>query len=252
MRRYMMAFLLLLTIVAAMPQISDAASVAEGVHGQAGNENAGKKGQNDDDEDIDEDDTDDELYDWDKISQSMTKKESGLGLDFAKVRREYAVVASVASTGANEECGSKEKFYFQLLFENGSSGVVLANTQLPADGFRTGTDEVFFIRTNRDYGELQSVRIIPMPVGEGTFDKLKLDNITVSETDATGISEKWMIEDIGWIGSEGADYNAESEKEDRTIADISNVYGVTGQGTTVNLLVCLATTDFSYKDELLV
>lgn len=203
-----------------------------------------------------------ETYDWNELSQYMSAQDTERNLDFAKARREYAVVVSVASSGADEECGSNENFYFQLVFENGSSAAVLANSQLPADGFRTGEDEIFFIKTNRDYGDLQSVRVIPARAGENRdepFDKLKIDAITISETDESGVSEKWVVENVGWIGGDYDDTTAGSaddkgilSKTGKTIEQISNLYGVTSQGTTVNLFVCLTTANYGDEDNLVV
>ncbi len=192
-------------------------------------------------------------YDWDELSRAMTPEDTALGLGFADRRREYAVVVSVASSGADDDCGSKSDFYFQLIFEKGRSGVVLANTQLPADGFRTGETEVFYISTNRDYGDLESIRIIP-DVGEGEtrFDKLRIDTISVSETDASGVSEKWVFEDVGWIGSDYVDIAAGEADGDRTIEEISSLYGVSKKSSTINLLVCISTSDYGDEENMAV
>lgn len=82
---------------------------------------------------------------------------SNLGL--AKVRENYTVEVQVQSgtislLDSYGDNGSRNRFYFLLEFENGVSGYVLANQQLSADGFRSGSTESFTVSTNYDYGEL--------------------------------------------------------------------------------------------------
>ena len=87
-----------------------------------------------------------------------------------------------------EDAGSGNYFYFQLVFENGTSGVVLANQQLSSDSFRRGITESFQIKTTQNYGNIRSVRIICDNTSSTSdvFDKLNIENITVTLQGNTG------------------------------------------------------------------
>ncbi|MCR5451735.1 MAG: hypothetical protein K6F00_03800 [Lachnospiraceae bacterium] len=190
------------------------------------------------DEALEDGESFEESYDWETLKTYMSQEDTQKRLGFSKARHEYTVVASVANSGSDEECGSKDDFYFQLIFEKGNSGAVLANEQLSSDGFRTGKKESFIIKTNRDYGNLTGVRVIPSVKKKDDIDKLRLDKIAVYETLENGVTEQWLMEDVGWIGSRDNDGS-----ETVTLDDISYLYPITKTSTSLNLLLCIATCD---------
>lgn len=155
--------------------------------------------------------------DWDKVRYFMTDEEAQSALGFTKTRETYTVRVQVndegASTVSDGDCGSVNNFYFQLVFANGRSAYVLANQQLSGDGFRTGYIETFTIKTNRDYGELQAVRIIPddNSADSDIFDKLNIKRIKVSRNSDTSVSRTWVVTDIGDNGWISFDYHDDAE-----------------------------------------
>ena len=143
--------------------------------------------------------------DWSKLRYSMSYQEASQDLQFTEERCRYTVEVKVSDTddrgGANGDCGSKNLFYFRLIFNNGSSGFVLANQQLEADGFRTGQTERFTIATNQDYGDVVTVQIFPEDVAEDSdkYDKLKIDEINVSRSADAALVPTWTVHNVGWI-----------------------------------------------------
>ncbi len=195
------------------------------------------------------------------IGYDMTYEDCLQNFGFDKSRKSYTVKVKVSDQAVdlsgNGDCGSKNNFYFQLLFENGSSGVVLANTQLEGDTFRTGNTESFVISTNRDYGELTGVRIIPESVMEDAQvdDKLRIDEIRIVEQSLNSFSETWVVEGAsipneGWIGIQDYMDDAEKktnqeEKKGRLMADIAVDLPITVHTNELNLLCCLTTDEYS-------
>ena len=124
--------------------------------------------------------TEPKKVDWSKIRYSMTYQEASQELGFGKERYLYAVTVHVAgnseATAEDGDCGSKNLFYFRLVFKSGTSGFVLANQQLASDGFIAGASQTFYISTNQDYGDVTAVQIIPEDLSENSdmFDKLNI------------------------------------------------------------------------------
>ena len=91
--------------------------------------------------------TDVEEEQYAQIGYDMTYEDCLQNFGFDKARETYTVKVTVSDqavdTSGNGDCGSENNFYFQLLFENGDSGIVLANQQLEGDRFRTGNTETF-------------------------------------------------------------------------------------------------------------
>ena len=195
---------------------------------------------------------------YNDLRYSMTYEQTKLNLGFVKRRKIYDVIVKVAddstTTNANGDSGSKNQFYFQLRFKNGSSGFVLANQQLSADGFRTGCQEQFSIAVNRDYSDLREIRIIPEDIQDNSdvFDKLNIENITVTERANGGSSLQYIIDNVGWIDidfHDSAEKNSIRGQEGRLLSEIAGKkYTVTSKKNVVNLLCEVATepwdTDF--------
>ena len=155
--------------------------------------------------------------DWNEVRYYMDAETAQGNLGFTKARETYTIKVQVndegASTVSDGDCGSVNNFYFQLVFANGRSAYVLANQQLSGDGFRTGYIETFTINTNRDYGELQAVRIIPddNSADSDIFDKLNIKRIKVSRNSDESVSRTWVITDIGDNGWISFDYHDDAE-----------------------------------------
>ncbi|MBO4337172.1 MAG: hypothetical protein J5842_03785, partial [Lachnospiraceae bacterium] len=194
------------------------------------------------------------------IGYDMTYEDCLQNFGFDKKRMNYTVKVAVSDQAidisGNGDCGSKNNFYFQLLFENGSSAVVLANTQLEGDCFRTGNTETFKISTNKDYGQITGVRIIPEEVQEAgePDDKLRVDEIRVVEESGDSFSETWVVEGTaipndGWIGvktfmDDAQKKTQQEEKIGRYMNEIAIDLPVTVHTNELNLLCCLTTEEY--------
>lgn len=192
---------------------------------------------------------------WDEYREYMSYSSTQQDMGYTKVRNVYTVTVKVAADSdvANSDSGSKNKFYFQLLFDSGdTTGYVLANQQLLSDGFRSGYEESFKIYSNYDYGDLAAVRIIPDDQQEGSdvFDKLCIEYITISKQTNAGISRTWRCEINDWVGIDYNDSAAQDgvkPQQGRTEAEMSRAYAVTQKGYDVLLVVEFETGDYTLK-----
>ena len=185
-----------------------------------------------------------DTIDFEKVRYSLSYEQTQFDFGYTKSVKTYDVVVKVAddptANSINGDAGSQNHFFFQLRFKNGSSGYVLANQQLLADGFRAGCSETFSISVNRDYNELTSVRIIPEDTGEKTneFDKLNIEYITVTERAYGGTCMQYVINDVGWID---IDYHDTAEgssivgSSGRSVFEISSTYPVSYRRDVANL-----------------
>ena len=188
--------------------------------------------------------------DYSKVRYKMSYEDTQVDWGFFKKKKTYDVVVQVAQDSeietGNGDAGSVNYFYFQLIFANGHSAYVQANQQLAGDAFRSGRAETFAISTNRDYGELQEVRILPEDLATDAtpFDKLNIDRITVTERTTGGTYISHVIENVGWID---VDYRDEAEKgssrglQARSAKEIARSYEVTYHERSVKLLCELST-----------
>jgi len=152
------------------------------------------------------------IHDATELSYEDTKQNFGFNTRRAKYTVNVQVAGDSITSAEDGDCGSKNQFYFQLVFEdeNGvlsTSPCVLANQQLKSDGFRTGTLEEFVIYTNDDYGTPVQVNVIPDDTSSisDVFDKLNIEYISVSKTSSTGVNLSWKAEKVGWIDIEYRD-----------------------------------------------
>ena len=197
-----------------------------------------------------------EDVDWRDLRYNMTFADAMQDLGFLKTRAIYNVQVKVASNVNNvagtDDCGSKNQFYFQLLFaQGGKSAVVLANQQLQSDGFQAGSTETFTIVTSQEYGDLSGIRIIPEDLASDSdkYDKLNIESITVIRQDAGQVSPLWRFNEVGWIGIDYRDEGQEtalSGVNSRTIEEISHVYNVSESSYAVNVQFAVSTSQ--YKD----
>lgn len=193
-----------------------------------------------------------EHVDWSKIRYSMTLDEAKQDLGFTDADSKYKVEVKVASDNSSNmedgDCGSQNLFYFKLIFEGGSSGYVLANQQLTADGFRADRIETFYVTTNEDYGALTAVSIIPGDDLENTskdpFDKLNISYINVTKQNNAGLAKTWKVDQVGWIDINYRDTGAENAmggRSGRTEGEMAHTYAVSQRGYSVNLLFTMNT-----------
>lgn len=183
------------------------------------------------------------VLDYSSVRYSLTLEQAKQDWGLAKKRKTYDVSVVVASDDStdngNGDAGSSNHFYFQLIFKNGKSGYVLANQQISSDAFRSGQTEVFTIATNRNYGELTGVRIIPEESSSDSepFDKLNIDSISVAEQTQGGAYMLYVVDQVGWID---IDYHDEMEsafgQEASMESQIATTYKVTHRERSVNLL----------------
>ena len=192
--------------------------------------------------------------DWSQIRYSMNYQQASQELGFTKTRCLYHVTVKVKGDQVTDslygDCGSKNLFYFRLLFKNGSSAFVLANQQLQSDGFRTGKPEEFDISTNQDYGDVVAVQIIPDDLSGSSdmYDKLNIDYIEVKRHSDSALTPTWTVHDVGWIG---IDYHDDAEaqsvtgRKGRTEGELAQVYMVDSSSYSANLLVTITTDKYA-------
>ena len=180
----------------------------------------------------------------------MSYEDTAVDWGFFKEAKTFDVTVKVADDpdydNGDGDSGSKNYFYFQLDFSNGNSAYVLANQQLTADGFRSGKSETFTIKTNRDYGDLLGVRIIPEDLSSETdvFDKLNIEKITITEKTSGGAFMNYVIDNVGWIE---IDYRDELEsvtpggQKARMQKEISRYFNITDKQKSVRLLCEIVT-----------
>ena len=202
-----------------------------------------------------------EAFDWTDYLYYMSYEDTLQDLGFNKKRCSYEVTVKVADkkvTSTSDDCGSANLFYFQLIFENGNSGCVLANQQLEADAFRTGAEAVFYIPTTQDYGDLSSIRIIPddQDSNSDIYDKLQIQWIKVKKQNTGKISPTWTADSesedgLGWVGIDYRDPGSAASNRGtagRSISEISHTFEITKTSFSTKLLISITTG--SYRTEL--
>ncbi|MEE1517348.1 MAG: hypothetical protein UF228_07100 [Lachnospiraceae bacterium] len=199
------------------------------------------------------------VYDWMAENKYYIeyKNASANYLGFYDAKINYQIDVNVADNSTNTledgDSGSKNYFYFQLVFANGTSAVVQANQMLEADGFLTGQTATFNISTNYDYGELVAIRIIPDDFSSKAdpYDKLNIESVNVTKKGKSGYATVWTVANVGWIGidyiDEGGKVNSTSTG--RTMEELGYVYNVTGSSTGVELQFAITTGTFDIINE---
>lgn len=193
---------------------------------------------------------------FDPNKMVLTYMEAMQDYGFTKVRKSYNVTIKISddifpSDGnttfvGDGDAGSKNNFYFQLVFDDGESGFVLANQQLLGDYFRSGSRHNIVIQTNHDYGDVTEIRIIPDTTTEDSLrkDKLKIEYIMVTEGNTKGTHKAWNFENIDWIGTDFMDnmqmYSI-SGKEGRTLSQIARKIPVSYQSNVIDVEIAIAT-----------
>ena len=181
---------------------------------------------------------------WNMEDVRISYEEAMQDFNFTKVRKTYNVTVNVFDdsvatddygnavvSGGNGDAGSENLFYFQLIFENGSSCYELANSQLEGDRFASGAAESFQISTNQDYGEVKAVRIIADDTSSDSkkFDKLRIESIKVTEAGKTGTHDCWVATDIGWVGvgyTEEQEQTSMGGRKGRTAAEMGKTKAI--------------------------
>ena len=192
--------------------------------------------------------------DWESILHYMTYEQALQDLKFTKKRCNYKVTVQVGGSKVNDDdddCGSKNLFYFQLIFESGSSGCMLANQQLLGDAFRTGSISEFYIPTAQDYGDLTDIVVIPddQDGNSDIYDKLKIQSITVEKITDDFICPTWTAassdpDGLGWVG---IDYREQGEMgsykgaQGRSLSEVATTYQITESSYNAKFLVSIKT-----------
>ncbi|MCR5476318.1 MAG: hypothetical protein K6E92_01675 [Lachnospiraceae bacterium] len=196
---------------------------------------------------------------FDVLDYAMSYEEAMQNFGFVKTRMTYEVTVKVVddvlgtsgglATAVNQDSGSRNNFYFQLIFDYGSSAYVNANEQLKGDSFKTGDLASFKIRVNQDYGEIVAIRVIPddsEPDGDADrkYDKLQIDRIYVTEGNVQGTHKQWECRNVGWVGVDYSDPGAKTSqlgKKGRTFADTARTFMIDYTTSVVDVEVALRT-----------
>ncbi|MBP5304736.1 MAG: hypothetical protein J6Z02_02715 [Lachnospiraceae bacterium] len=188
---------------------------------------------------------------WDLYSYSVSYADATQNFRFTKARKTFNVAVkvyddTVAGEGTNGDSGSENLFYFQILFENGCSGYVLANRQIKGDSFVSGDTANFQISTNADYGNIIGIRIIPDDSSDNNkkYDKLNVDSIRISELGVTGTHTVWVADNVGWIDigyTEEMEKNGLGGRPGRTEADLSKTLNIDYTTSAIQLEIAIRT-----------
>lgn len=180
----------------------------------------------------------DKPFDWlkpyqDSMSYEITRKNLGFARPQITYDVDVYVLSDINDGSNNGDCGSANLFYFQLLFEDGTSAFVEANQQLSGDSFHAGAKETFSITVNKDYGALKAIRVLPDATQENSniYDKLKVEKIEVSTADDAAIKNKYVFEIKDWIGFDSVKDDEEELKE-RNIDELSKIFYITSTNKT--------------------
>ena len=194
---------------------------------------------------------------WDQLRHYMTFDDTQRDLGFTKERCLYTVSVQVAGktvNPGNDDCGSKNLFYFRLVFENGNSGCVLANQQIVGDAFGTGELVQFKIPTSQDYGEVVAIQVIPdsQDSNSDIYDKMQIEEINVTRDSVDAVSPTWTAkiaasEDEGWVGIDYRDpgqMGGTSVVEGKTLNELATTFPITETSYSTNLLVTITTASY--------
>ena len=178
-------------------------------------------------------------------------------LGFTKERCVYTVTVQVAGktvNPGNDDCGSKNLFYFRLVFEHGNSGCTLANQQIVGDAFGTGEMVQFKIPTSQDYGEVVEVQVIPdaQDSNSDIYDKLQIEWISVTRDTTSAVSPTWTAtvatgEDEGWVNinyRDPGEYGSTTKVEGYSLSELATSFPITETSYSTNLLVTITTADY--------
>lgn len=180
----------------------------------------------------------DDPRNFNEYRYSMDWNTANSDLRFTETVKSYEVKVSVPTNSSqgvlDDGCGSKNLYYFQLVFDGGESAYVLANNQMTTDGFIAGSTSSFTISMNEDYGDVVGVNIIPDDLDENSdiLDKLCISKIEVIKNNRNGINRSFIIDEVGWLNREYHAQDAAGVKEKRV-------------GRSEQELVCSYTVDHS-------
>lgn len=179
-----------------------------------------------------------------KMSYEYAKTNHGFNLSEMTYKVTVNVDTQAFSTNGDDDCGSNNYFYFQLVFANGTSAYVQANQQLKGDGFSSGAPETFNISVNRDYGKLAAINIIPEvdeDIGD-PYDKLKIESIEVLRSLGNGFAEKYNIIVGDWIGIDY--YERDATDNSHSEAELAKTFAVTSRVPCAEILFTINTGNY--------
>ena len=199
---------------------------------------------------------DHKVRDFSEYESFMDYSTAMSDLKFDSPEKDYEVRVKVASNSSsattNDDCGSSNLFYFQLVFKNGKrSAYVLANQQLAADGFRSGQIETFTISCNTDMGDVVSINIIPddSTAESQALDKLCIDNIEVIKHNAGSVNKRFYAANVGWVAPVYRDITAQTEVEGRTESQLASNVVITSFGYMLQLEFDISYGDYPLKQD---
>ncbi len=208
-----------------------------------------------------------EDLDWASMLYNMSYADTKKDLQFSRNKYTYEISVKVAgndqayTTGSDGDTGSKNLFYFQLVFEYGTSSYVLSNQQLSSDRFRAGMTESFYISTNRDFGNVTAVNIIPGDNSDGDgdnqyyLDKLNIENIKIAKLSSSNTVQTWKIDKVGWVDINYIDNAQQASLRGRPAryeSDLAKTYKVTSMGYEAQFMVAIKTGPYAPADGILV
>lgn len=198
--------------------------------------------------------TETERRDMSEYYYEMDYQTATSELHFDENAWKYQVIVNVQKNSVSgtttDDCGSNNLFYFQLVFEKGTSAFILANQQLKHDCFRAGEPETFNVTINENLGELVSVNIIPDDVTDDAdkMDKLCIDSIEVIKCNPDTANKRYVCENVGWINVVYSDNNEEVDKAGRYSGELITAVPVDYSGYMLALEFDLAIDSYTDAD----
>lgn len=192
-----------------------------------------------------------ERRDMSEYYYEMDYRTASSELHFDEGAWKYEVIVNVQKNSVasvvGDDCGSNNLFYFQLVFEKGTSAYVLANQQLQHDCFRAGEAESFYVTINENLGEVVSVNIIPDDVTEDSnaLDKLCIDSIEIIKHNPDSANKRYVCENVGWINVVYSDNNEQMERPGRNAAELVTAVPVDYSGYMLSLEFAIATDSYT-------
>ncbi|MBR4183501.1 MAG: hypothetical protein IKQ56_06740 [Lachnospiraceae bacterium] len=207
----------------------------------------------------------DEGFDFTKYA--ITYADAMKDYGFVKKRKSYEVQISIyddvvatdddgniVSTGGNGDSGSENKFFFQLEFEYGTSAYVLGNQGLTeGDKFVSGRTHTFHVHMNEDYGNVTGINIISDEIDENAKpeDKMRINDIKVTEVAASGTHICWVASNVGWVGADYSDsrnkYGGKG-KSGRSAAELARSVNIDYTTNVIQLEFALSTGSYQVEE----
>ena len=179
---------------------------------------------------------------------SMDWETANSDLGFGDKISKYTVNVKVAEDFENSESsdlsGSKNHYYFQLVFKKGKSAYVLANSFIENDEFISGKEYSFDISTNEDMGDVIAVNIIADDKysKRKVNDSLNIEEISVLEYVDSGINRKFIAKNVGTVSLPARNIISSD-------AEIENTYPIDYAVNTLGFEFAITTGEYSSTEQ---